>query len=191
METKCFLVLVFVFTVLLSACGNLSGDGNKTTSLLSENSPKQTIQIVFEALKNGDSKKFNQLIQYKERREGIFFIYKDNKLFGNNLDEKGKEFIKSAFSNFSYDIGEVKENGSVTTAQVKITNRDLSNVYKDILHYKDADTLIEAIKNSDKNCDNKMVTTNLKITLNKTDGMWKIQTDTALAEALCGGLCSM
>ncbi|ADK16880.1 hypothetical protein D9O40_12615 [Clostridium autoethanogenum] len=180
MKTKCFLVLVFVFTVLLSACGNLSGDGNKTTGLSSKISPKQTIQIAFEALKNGDSKKFNQFIQYNDRREGVF-VYKDNKLFGNNLDETEKEFIK----NFSYDIGEVKENGNVTTAQVKITNRDLSNAYKDIPHYKDADNpLIEAIKNSD----NKMVTSNLKITLNKTDGMWKIQMDAALADALCGGL---
>ncbi|WP_406541820.1 hypothetical protein [Clostridium ljungdahlii] len=68
---------------------------------------------------------------------------------------------------------------------MKITNRDLSNAYKDIPHYKDADNpLIEAIKNSD----NKMVTSNLKITLNKTDGMWKIQMDAALADALCGGL---
>ncbi|AZV58539.1 hypothetical protein [Clostridium sp. AWRP] len=184
MKTKCFLVLVFVFTVLLSACGNLSGDGNKTSGLSSENSPKQTIQIAFEALKNGDSKKFNQLIQYKERREGVL-IYKDNKLFGNNLDGKGKELMESVFSKFSYDIGEVKENGNVTTAQVKITNRDLSNVEKDMLRYTNADnSLIEAIKNSD----NKMVTTNLKITLNKTDGMWKIQMDAALADALCGGL---
>ncbi|OAA90824.1 hypothetical protein [Clostridium coskatii] len=184
MKTKCFLVLVFVFTVLLSACGNLSVDGNKTTGLSSENSPKQTIRIAFEALKNGDSKKFNQLIQYKERREGVL-IYKDNKLFGNNLDGKGKELIKSTFSNFSYDIGKVNENKNVATAQVKITNRDLSNVYKNIPHYKDADNpLIEAIKNSD----NKMVTTNLKITLNKTDEMWKIEMDAALADALCGGL---
>lgn len=79
----------------------------------------------------------------------------------------------------------MKENGNVTTAQVKITNRDLSNVDKDILRYTDSDNpLIEAIKNSD----NKMITTNLKITLNKMDGIWKIQMDDALTDALCGGL---
>lgn len=185
MKTKFFLlVLVFVFTVSLSGCGNLSDEGNKTTSLSSKISPKQTIQIAFEALKNGDFKKFNQFIQYNEQREGVF-VYKDNKLFGNNLDGEGKKLIESVFLNFSYDIGEVKENGNVTTAQVQITNRDLSNVHKDILRYTDADNpLIEAIKNSD----NKMITTNLKITLNKTDGIWKIQMDTALTDALCGGL---
>ncbi|AKN33401.1 membrane protein [Clostridium carboxidivorans P7] len=178
------LVLVFVFTISLSACGNLSDEGNKTTRLSSKTSPKQTIQIAFEALKNGDFKKFNQFIQYKERREGVL-IYKDNKLFGNNLNGKGKELIESVFSNFSYDIGEVNENGNVTTVQVKITNRDLSNVDNDIVRYADADNpLIEAIKNSD----NKMITTNLKITLNKIDGIWKIQMDEALTDALCGGL---
>ncbi|WPC42186.1 hypothetical protein [Clostridium sp. JS66] len=179
-----FLVLVFVFTISLSACGNLSDEGNRTTDLSSKISPKQTIQIAFEALKNGDSKKFNQFIEYKERREGVL-IYKDNKLFGNNLDGKGKELIESIFSNFSYDIGEVKENGNVTTAQVKITNRDLSNVEKDMLRYTNpGNPLIEAIKNSD----NKMITTNLKITLNKIDGIWKIPMDEALTDALCGGL---
>lgn len=185
MKKKFFpLLLAFVFIISFSACGNLSDDGNKTTSLSSNTSPKQTIQIAFEALKSGNSKEFNQFIQYNQRQDGVF-IYKDNKLFGNNLNGEGKKLIESVFSNLSYNIGEVKKNRDVATVQMQITNRYLSNVGKNMLRYTGTDNpLIEAIKNSDS----KMITTNLKITLNKTDGMWKIQLDAALINALCGGL---
>ncbi|BCZ46213.1 hypothetical protein psyc5s11_22800 [Clostridium gelidum] len=185
MKTKFFLLLItFVFIMSLSACGNSSDVSNETINLSSTTSPKQTIEIAFEALKNANSSGFNQFIQYNERKDGIF-IYKDNKLFGNNLDGEGKKFIESVFANLSYEIGEVNENEDLATVKIKITNRDLSNVYKGILRYKDSDNpLIEAIKNANS----KMVTTDLKITLNKTGGIWKIEMDAHLMDALCGGL---
>nr|WP_207715330.1 hypothetical protein [Clostridium saccharoperbutylacetonicum] len=168
----------------LCACGNSSGVSNETINLSSTTSPKQTVEIAFEALKNANSTGFNQFIQYNERQDGIF-IYKDNKLFGNNLDGEGKKFIESVFANLSYEIGEVNENDDLATVKIKITNRDLSNVYNDILHYKDSDNpLIEAIKNANS----KMVTSDLKITLNKTSGIWKIKMDKSLMNAICGGL---
>ncbi len=185
MKTKFFLLLItVVFIMSLSACGNSSDVSNDTINLSSTTSPKETITIAFESLKNANSNEFNQLIQYNERQDGTF-IYKDNKLFGDNLNREGKEFIKSVFANLSYDIGEVNENEDSATVQIKITNRDLSNVYKDILSYKDAhNPLIEAIKNANS----KMITTDLKITLNKTSGIWKIEMDGPLMDALCGGL---
>lgn len=168
----------------LAACGNSSDVSNETINLSSTTSPKQTIAIAFESLKNANSKEFNQLIQYNERQDGVFAC-KDNKLFGNNLNGEGKKFIESVFAKLSYEIGEVNENEDSATAQIKIINRDLSNVDKDILRYKDADNpLIEAIKNANS----KMVTTDLKITLNKTSGIWKIEMDRSLMNALCGGL---
>ena len=90
MKTKFFLLLIaFVFIMSLSACGNSSDVSNETINLSSTTSPKQTIEIAFKALKDANSKEFNQVIQYNERQDGIF-IYKDNKLFGNNLDGEGK-----------------------------------------------------------------------------------------------------
>lgn len=185
MKTKFFLLLItFVFIMSLCACGNSSDVSNETINLSSTTSPKQTIEIAFEALKNANSTEFNQFIQYNERQDGIF-IYKDNKLFGNNLNGKGKKFIESVFANLSYEIGEVNENEDSATVQMKITNQDLSNVYKDILRYKDADNpLIEAVKNANS----KIVTTDLQIKLNKTSGIWKIEMDGPLMNALCGGL---
>lgn len=188
MKKKFFLLLItFVFIISLSACGNSSDVSNKTNNSLSAASPKQTIKIAFESLKNANSKQFNQLVQYDEKQHGVF-IYKDNKLFGNNLNEKEKKFTKSIFANLSYKIEEVNENKDSATAEVKVTNRDLSNIDNDILRYKDADDpLIEAVKNTDSK---KMVTTDLKIALNKTNGIWKIKMDGPLMNALCGGLIS-
>ncbi|PJI08169.1 MULTISPECIES: hypothetical protein [Clostridium] len=188
MKKKFFLLLIaFVFIISLSACGNSSDANNKTNNLLVAATPKQTIKIAFESLKNANSKQFNQLVQYDEGRHGAF-VYKDNKLFGNNLNEKEKKYTKSIFANLSYKIGEVNENKDSATAQVKVINRDLSNVDNDILRYKDSDDpLIEAIKNTDSK---KMVTTDLKIKLHKTNGVWKIKMDGPLMDALCGGLIS-
>lgn len=189
MKKRCFLLLItFVFIISLSACGNSSDVSNKTSNLLSITTPKQTIKIAFESLKNANSKQFNQLVQYDERRNGAFFIYKDNKFFGNNLNRKDKKFMEGIFANLSYKIGEVNENKDSATVQVKIINRDLSSIYKDILRYKDVgDPLIEAIKNTNSK---KIVTTDLKIALNKANGSWKIKMDAPLMNALSGGLIS-
>ena len=184
MKTKSIrLLLPVLLSLLLSACGKSSSAVSQTMAAASDATPKQTVETALDALKRADTNVYNSLIQYVEEKDGAV-VYKDNKIFGDKLDQEEKEFVTSIFEDFSYKIGDVKENGDTATVPIQITNRDLSNVWKDILRYRDADNpMTEAVKNSD----HKLVTVNTEITLKKTNGAWMVQMNHTLINSLCGG----
>lgn len=128
---KIKLLVSVIFIILLSSCNDLPSTGAKVTDT-SGFIPKQIVKMAFDALKEADSNTFNQLVEYVEYSDGIV-LYKDNKMFGNNLDNESKEYIESVFASLTYEIGDVEENGDTATVQIKIINRDLSNIYEDML----------------------------------------------------------
>jgi len=151
---------------------------------LSNITPEQIVKMAFNALKEADSNTFNQLVEYEEYYNGIV-LYKGNKMFGNNLGNESKEYMESVFSNLTYKIGDVTEDGDTAAVQIKISNRDFSKINEDMLNYDDSDyQLIQAIQNAD----NEMITIDIELLLKRTDGIWKIQIDESFQRAVSGGL---
>lgn len=184
MRAKFFILPIIVLIISLCLYVTSLTNINKTPTQQSILTPEQTIDTAFKALKNGTPEDFNKFINYKTEHHGIFVVA-DNKLFGNNLNKKSKELLTNLFSQLSYNIKDVKINENTATAKVQIINRDFSNTSKEILYYHNSkNPLMEAIRNNDSN----MTTIDLQIVLNKTNGIWKIEMDSSLANALCGGL---
>lgn len=185
MKTKFFILSSIILLVIsLFIYKNLLHDNNQVSTLNQVMSPEETVFTAFEALKNENFKEFNKLVDYKTERHGAF-VFKDNKLFGDNLDSDDKEFLDNLFLNFSYKVKSSKTTKDTATVQVQITNRDFSNALKNIIYYAHTNKpLIEAIKNTDSN----VTTSDLEILLKRTNGMWKIQMNTDLTKAISGGL---
>lgn len=175
--------LSVIFAVLFTGCGRASKTDTPPSGNLHAATPEQSVQTLFKSLQSADASVYNQLIQYKEERHGIF-IDKDNKVFGGSSpDHESKEMLKAILGKLSYSIESVKANGRTANVLVKISNRDLSKI--NILRYEDAaNPVIEAIKNTDT----PLKSATVHIALNKANNIWKISMDSKLIHALCGGL---
>lgn len=154
--------------------------------LVSDLSPQETVDKAFGAMLKLDGKTFGQYIQNDGKTDkGI--VYKDNKLFGDNEDDHGKELIKSIVSKFSYKVISSSEQGDSATVKVQITNRDLSGVLKQLITAGvkgnvDESTLVELINKTDKT---KQFDVDIK--LKYQDDQWKIDMTQDLLNAIAGG----
>jgi len=179
-------VLFMVMAVVLSACS--IGRIENSSSIVEGNSEeihllssKETLETVLTALKEADSTTFNRYVIYPEERKGIV-LYKDNILFGDNLDGESKEYVQAVIEYMTFEIDSILEDGNNAIIECNISNRDLSNV--DLIKYSDADNpLIEAIKNTKNN----QISFNVSISLQKDEEIWKVVVDDSLRLAISGG----
>ncbi|MDL2234058.1 DUF5105 domain-containing protein [Ruminococcaceae bacterium OttesenSCG-928-L11] len=151
--------------------------------------PSKTVITAFDALKNADTKTFNQFIQHTAGKDNT---HVENKLLDDSLDSEGQEFVKAVMENFSYDIGEETIQGDTATVQVDFTNSDLSNVMGELIS--------RAMQEQQETEDGKLngiiieasggesVTESVELSLVKKGGIWKITLDDADMNAICGGL---
>lgn len=191
------LVLSIIISLSSAACGTTrkSNEANTRTQNIAsvENlSPQDTVETALNSLIALDTKNFNKYINYDVKKTNNLIVVKGNKLFGDNLDEEGKELMGSIISKFSYKIIETKENENEATVKMLITNRDLSDIYERFVSASLAETttneevsLIDLINDTDK-----LLQFEVDLSLEKHDKGWKINMNKEFANAICGGTLS-
>ncbi|MBP1864763.1 hypothetical protein BD780_001164 [Clostridium tetanomorphum] len=193
------LLLMIVIVTFLVACSGQKQVNNKaeitqdTSSINSRKnmSPKETVEAMFNALTSLNIREFNEYIKYEDTvRNGIKF--KNNVLFGDNIDGEGKDYMESIVSKLSYRIIHSEEKENTAKVKVQITNRDLSDIDKrlesEALNETSGDEdnlLISLIRSTNK-------TKNYDVTLllEKSDSGWKIKMTKEFARAIYGGMPS-
>ena len=84
----------------------------------------------------------------------------------------------------SYVVGDSRTEGDNVIINVTISNKNLKNVYRDMLKYLDAENpLITAVQNTPNN----QVSSNVEVKMKKDKGVWKILIDKKLSGAVSGG----
>lgn len=187
-KTIVFSLVLFsiVISIFLSACSNDVENNVDSVSdeILKILTPQETLETALAALKEADTKTFNSYVIYPEFRKGPI-VYTDNILFGDNVDEEDKKYIQYVTKYMSYEIEDIQEDENMAIIQAKISNRDLNKIKFDMLNYSDADNpYIEAVKNAE----DKQITSDIKISLQKDGENWKINVDDDFTKAISGGL---
>lgn len=161
-------ILVFVCSV-----GAFSSYAiNKNVS--SDSTPIGAFETAFTALKEGDGRAFNKYAIYSGT----------NSWFGSDLDGEGKDYILAVMEQMSYVVGNSRTDGDNVIINVTISNKNLKNVYRDMLKYLDAENpLIAAVQNTPNN----QVSSTVVVKMKKDKGIWKIFIDRKLSEAVSGG----
>ncbi|MBU5483778.1 hypothetical protein KQI86_05500 [Clostridium sp. MSJ-11] len=188
------LVLSIIISLSFAACGapRKSNEANtRTQNIVSVDnlSPEDTVETALNSLISLDTKNFNKYINYDVKKTNNLIVVKGNKLFGDNLDEEGKELVGSMVSKFSYEVIETKENENEATVKILLTNRDLSDIYERLTSASLAETatnqevsLIDLINDTDK-----LLQFEVDLLLKKQDKGWKINMSKEFANAICGG----
>jgi len=187
------MVIMLVPVLFIQACTKQKSN-NSTTPLKEEQgmkTPAETDNLAFEALKKLDTKLFNQYVQHtagKDRHQ------MGSQLFDTSLDKEGEEFLGAIVENLEYEILSEETNGDQAYVFIKISNKNLSSVMKDLItaamnerREKKESKLNELIRQKNKN--NKQVT-ECKTELVKKADEWKIIMDDKIMNAICGGLFS-
>lgn len=199
-QIKIFLMIfIVVFSTFLMACGGQKE--NKDTKQVTENtsivhstkniSPIDVVEAAFNALTSLNTREFNEYIKYADTiRNGI--VFKDNVIFGDNLDCESKDYIESIVSKLSYEIIYNEEQENTATIKVQITNRDLSDINKRLEQgtfkedYGDENNLlISLVRSTDKT-----KKYDVTLLLEKSDEGWKIKMTKEFAKAICGDMPS-
>lgn len=152
--------------------------------------PEGAAKAALEALKELDIDTFNR--------------YSDNNRKGGNaiiigsLPEEGseRELIEAMVKNLSGTFSQGQVDGDKATVPASITNTDLTGVIDEIISFAIADAmkggngdyeakLVELVKGAEGSR-----TTELELSLERVDGVWKVHIDEKLADAVCGGMVS-
>ncbi|WP_315122126.1 hypothetical protein [uncultured Clostridium sp.] len=187
------LVCSIIISLSFAACG--APEKSNETNTRAQNiasvenlSPQDTVETALNSLIALDTKNFNKYINYDVKKTNSLIVVKGNKLFGDNLDEEGKELVGSMVSKFSYKIIETKENENEATVKILLTNRDLSDIYERLASASLAETatdqevsLIDLINDTDK-----LLQFEVDLSLKKQDKGWKINMNKEFANAICG-----
>ncbi len=155
--------------------------GTPSMVLVSDLSPKETVDKAFDAMIKLDADTFKK------------YLYNDGK--GNQEkdrtgreddDKEGRKIIASLLSKFSYKVISSSEQGDSATVKVQITNRDLSGTLKQLIaagvkEKVDDSTLVDLINKTDKT---KQFDVDIK--LKYQDDQWKIDMTQDLLNAIAG-----
>lgn len=142
------------------------------------NGPKNTVEGMFKALKDGDYEKVNEYINYQE------LVSSAEVLDNENIDE---ETMNLLFEKLSWNITEVKREKDIANVTVDVTNKNfktiIGNYMQKILRVafggqelSDSEMenyLLEELINEDVDT----TTTTQTINLIKQNGKWVISTD--------------
>jgi hypothetical protein len=185
------IILLFISTLLvftLVACS-------------SKETPKEVVEKGITAIKDLD---IVQIQKYFDTDD----ISEENDIFGDDFEVEDMEIFKLMTKNISYEVVSVNVDGEVAVVEAKITNIDMAVVMREYITQALAlafgqigqpdideeemqkqmeDLLIELLSKED----NEMITTQVDITLNDVEGVWKIDLNDALTNALFGGLTSV
>ncbi len=190
--------LTLICALLLTGCGGQSKIAMQT--------PEETIDTAFNALKELDMDTFN--ICTNNKAAGGYRLLSD--LFTKQDDKEYHELAMAMVEHLSWEIGTVEITDNTATANVIIHNKDFSDaigmfvadlikhVNKNQKEGMDLSTLIrstadkakespEAILPYLKQCD-KEFSIETKIQLKKNDDSWQIQLDESLCDSLTGHL---
>jgi hypothetical protein len=167
----------------------------------SKETPKEVVEKGITAIKDLD---IVQIQKYFDTDD----ISDENDIFGDDFEVEDMEIFKLMTKNISYEVVNVNIDGEVAIVKAKITNIDMAVVMREYITQALAlafgqigqseideeemqkqmeDLLVELLSKED----NEMITTQVDITLNDVDGVWKIDLDDALTNALFGGLTSV
>lgn len=192
-------MFIVVFSTFLMACAGQKE--NKDTKQVMQNtsivhstkniSPIDAVEATFNALTSLNTREFNEYIKYVDTiRNGI--VFKDNVIFGDNLDGESKDYIESIVSKLSYKIIHSEEKKNTATIKVQITNRDLSDINRRLEqetfkedHGDENNLLISLIRSTDKT-----KKYDVTLLLEKSDKGWKIKMTKEFAKAICGDMPS-
>ena len=154
------------------------------------NGPKNTVEDMFKAIKDGDHEKVNEYINYQE------LVSSSEVLNSENLDE---ETMKLLFEKLSWNITEVIQEKDTANVTVDVTNKNfrtiIGNYMQKVLRVafsgqelNDSEMenyLLEELRNQDV----ETTTTTQTINLTKQEGKWMISTDNSdLINILLPGL---
>lgn len=195
----CAISLSLICTLFLSAC-------NSTQRI--EQTPEETVQTAFTALKDLDMKTFNACTNNK--RDGRYRLF--DELIRKKKDDKRALIAQALVENLSWEINSIEINNNKAIVEVTIQNKDFSNsvglfvadliqecsniqedgtnlasLTKQMLHKTSniPETLLPYIQNSDKN-----ISSTLSVNLKKIDNAWQIQLDDTLCDTLMGNMGS-
>ncbi len=178
-----FLTVCFICLMLLGACGT--------------DSPKKTVSDALDALKVSDLETANTYFQNPLTDETVFQSLK------NAEDTDNLDFLQKFLASLQYEITAAEEEKDTAVVTATIQTIDISQVFSDYmtnamaylfvdlsqeeLNEKLMDTLFQALEDNAEN----LTSTEVNISLVKEDGKWLIQPDTALIEALTGGISTL
>lgn len=196
---KRIISLSLICTLLLMGCGGAPKRSAQT--------PEETINAAFTALKELDMATFNT---YTNNKADGCQLFSD--LSRRSSDNAYYSLAEAVVEDLSWEIHEVQIEGDTATADVTIHNKDFSNTMgifvKDLItkisdnidENKSLKSLIhdstkEAIKSPEvllpylQNCEDSF-SVEVSIILKKTDDTWKIQLNDSLCNNLTGNLGS-
>lgn len=198
---KRMISLSLICAMLLMGCGSQRGFAAQT--------PEETINTAFSALKNLDMETFNACTNNKTgtgyKMFSDLFLKKDNA-------ETRQQLAEAMVENLSWEINAVHESGQTATVDVTLHNKDFSDaigmfvadlIYKVNSSQQEGVDLtalirstIDEAKNSPENllpylqnCKN-VFSADVTINLKKVDDYWQIQLDDTLCDNLTGHLNS-
>lgn len=178
MKKICILLLTLV--LVLSAC---SGGREK---------PEAAVSSALNAVKAYDL----ETAQKYFADDGMDTFYED-------VNDESEAMAKLIFSKFNFETGEVKADGDSAVVETKITNVDMSNVFRDYVSgvftiafsgvsqeemtQKAEDLMAELLDNKD----NDVVTNTVNVSLNYEEGGWHIEMNEELMNAMLGNLLTV
>lgn len=197
---KRFLIIPLIALFCLTACSN--------SAIPKQQSPEETIQTAFSALKEQDFDTFNT---YSNNKNNITY-----RLFNELSHKRSKkihqQFAELLLNDFSWKIHSVQINGDTAIVKMTLSNKDFSesignyiidlikqineeqshgkNLAKSITQtVKQAQQSPEALLQYLEQCDESF-STDLDVHLKKTNSCWKIQLDDPLCNVITGNLGS-
>lgn len=179
-------------TVLLSACGAKS-ETPEAAATNALNAVKAVDMATIQRYFGSDTDLFNAGEQTEE-----------------NTSAENKVFIESVVQNLTFEIVSSSIDGDKATVNVNITNTDMSaiftqymqSIFQEALQYaflpeeqrpseeEMSQLYMQRFQELMSQEDNPSVTTNLDMNLTKNENTWLITADSALLDAIFGGLVS-
>ncbi|RGB69748.1 hypothetical protein [Provencibacterium massiliense] len=165
----------------------------KSEAPAGDTTPEQAAAAAFDAFKALDQEKIAE-----------YFIGGENVNLSNMSPvADGEKLSKLFVENFSYELGEVTEDGDSAVIKTKVTNANMSTLFNDLMAFAMEqavtgetdeakinqaveDKVIELVGTAKEN----PVTAEVDVRLTKANGVWKVEMDENLLDAVMGGLVS-
>jgi hypothetical protein len=173
-KVKKLMISVIGILVFVCSVGAFSSYALICENVSTDSTPIGAFETAFTALKEADGRIFNKYAIYSGT----------NSWFGSDLDGEGKEYILAVMEQMSYVVGDSRTEGDDVIINVTISNKNLKNVFRDMMKYLDAENpLVAAVQNTPNN----QVSSNVEVKMKNDKGTWKVLIDKKLSEAVSGG----
>lgn len=154
-------------------------------------SPEDTVRAYLDSIMKLDTEQANQ------------YLENPSELADNDDTVEEEVYSKALVEGLQYQVLSCDETGETAIVKTEITNLDMAVVFVEALQQAFAaafdgtssedteDVMTEQMLQSMKNHKGETVTNTVEVHLKKVDGVWKIQADDELANALTGNLAKV